>query len=443
MASTLTDRINGVNGGVAQKAPVRCATTANITLEGEQTIDGVATSGSDVLVKDQTDTTENGIWVTSTGSWVRRPDADGVRDLVRGTEVYVTDGTVNANTLWSLQASSDPIVPGTTAITFENFSNIITSGYLPVTLTSPASGEYIRYNGSVWANYDLMAANNAFTGNNSFSGNHTLTGDFIVPMGTELTVASNTITFTRMNHPVGSGGAASVDVNTMAGGADGTLFLTSAADAAETINFKHGVDNVYVPTLTDISLDNTGRYVGWIYDPTTSNYVALFDGTTKEYVDATIASNAALYQANFLHVQDQKSTGTDGGSSSATTWNPRTLNTVVTNSISGSSLSSNQITLPAATYYIEVSAPAYNVTGNQLRLYDVTGTATILTGKSHYSNSTVENQAELFGRFTLSTSSALRLDHYTVGATATFGLGVASDSGETEIYADVRIWKVS
>lgn len=285
MASTLTDRINGVNGGVAQKVPVKCATTANIMLEGEQTIDGVSTSESYVLVKDQTDSSENGIWVTSTGLWTRRPDADGVRDLVRGSEVYITDGTVNGDTLWSLRASSDPIVPGTTEITFENFSNVITSGYLPVTLTSPASGEFVQYNGSAWVNYNLFVDDLTFSGNNSFSGSHTLSGDFAAPTGSELTVSSNTITFTRMNHPVGSGGASSVDVNTMAGGSDGAIFITTAADAAETINFKHAVDNVYIPTLTDISLDDTRRYVGWVYDAASTNYIALFDGTTKEYVD--------------------------------------------------------------------------------------------------------------------------------------------------------------
>jgi len=46
------------------KIPCIVATTANITLSGEQTIDGVLTSTNRVLVKDQTAGAENGIYVT-------------------------------------------------------------------------------------------------------------------------------------------------------------------------------------------------------------------------------------------------------------------------------------------------------------------------------------------------------------------------------------------
>ena len=55
MSSTQTDRIDGLSTSVAMKAPVVVATTANITLSGLQTIDGVSVvTGDRVLVKDQT-----------------------------------------------------------------------------------------------------------------------------------------------------------------------------------------------------------------------------------------------------------------------------------------------------------------------------------------------------------------------------------------------------
>ena len=53
MASPTTDRRQGLSGAVAFKAPVACATTANITLSGEQTLDGVLTSASRVLGFDE------------------------------------------------------------------------------------------------------------------------------------------------------------------------------------------------------------------------------------------------------------------------------------------------------------------------------------------------------------------------------------------------------
>ncbi len=97
MASTSTDILDGVSSSLAVKAPVRVATTAAITLSGLQTIDGVTVvAGDRVLVKNQTDATDNGIWKASSGTWTRAADFNGARDVVQGTMVKVTAGTVNA-----------------------------------------------------------------------------------------------------------------------------------------------------------------------------------------------------------------------------------------------------------------------------------------------------------------------------------------------------------
>lgn len=79
--------------------PVAVATTANITLSGEQTIDGVLTSASRVLVKDQTAPGENGIYVSASGAWARASDMDAA-GVVAGTAVSVAGGTVGEATTW-------------------------------------------------------------------------------------------------------------------------------------------------------------------------------------------------------------------------------------------------------------------------------------------------------------------------------------------------------
>ncbi len=118
MASTTTDRLAGVTAGLASKAPVRVATTANITLSGAQTIDAVAVVADDrVLVKNQTDGIENGVYDVKTGAWVRSLDFDGSRDVVSGTFVVVTSGSVGARTAWQI-STSNPITIGTTSIAF-------------------------------------------------------------------------------------------------------------------------------------------------------------------------------------------------------------------------------------------------------------------------------------------------------------------------------------
>lgn len=121
---TTTDRIAGLNGSVGFKAPCRAATTAAITLSGQQTIDGVAiVAGDRVLVKNQNSAVDNGIYIASTGAWSRALDFNGVRDARNGTMVYVTNGSTNGAKVWAMSAT-DPVTVGTTAITFSSVLNI-------------------------------------------------------------------------------------------------------------------------------------------------------------------------------------------------------------------------------------------------------------------------------------------------------------------------------
>jgi hypothetical protein len=118
MTSVSTDRRQSVNAGRALKVPCRAATTANIALSGEQTIDGVAcVTGDRVLVKNQTSSVNNGIYVVDTGTWSRAVDFDGTYDAGNGTLVEVNSGTVSARLVYVL-TTADPITIGTTSLTF-------------------------------------------------------------------------------------------------------------------------------------------------------------------------------------------------------------------------------------------------------------------------------------------------------------------------------------
>lgn len=122
MTSTYLDRLQGIETSVAIKAPALVATTANITLSGEQTIDGVAVvSGDRVLVKDQTSAIDNGIWEVSTGTWSRSEDFNGPRDAVMGTRAFVVSGTANGNREWMLTTVSPEI--GVTDLAFIEFGS--------------------------------------------------------------------------------------------------------------------------------------------------------------------------------------------------------------------------------------------------------------------------------------------------------------------------------
>jgi hypothetical protein len=86
--STYSDRRQGISSALGYKAPCRVATTANITLSGFQTLDGVSLADGDsnlrVLVKNQTTASENGIYNAASSTWTRAKDFDGNSDVVRG-----------------------------------------------------------------------------------------------------------------------------------------------------------------------------------------------------------------------------------------------------------------------------------------------------------------------------------------------------------------------
>ena len=117
--------VDAVASGLDLKASVRVATSANITLSGLQTIDDVSLSSNDrVLVKNQTNAEENGIYIASSGSWTRALDADNSPngEVTSGMFTFVEEGTVSGGSGWAL-STANPIVLDTTELAFIQFSS--------------------------------------------------------------------------------------------------------------------------------------------------------------------------------------------------------------------------------------------------------------------------------------------------------------------------------
>ena len=107
--------------GLDVKASCLAGTTANITLSGTQTIDGVAViAGDRVLVKNQTTQSENGIYVVAAGAWSRSTDANTWTELVSAF-TFVEQGTTNGDTGWVCTVNAGGTL-GTTAVTWSQFS---------------------------------------------------------------------------------------------------------------------------------------------------------------------------------------------------------------------------------------------------------------------------------------------------------------------------------
>ena len=108
--------------GLDPKQSVVAATTANIaTLSGTMTIDGIAlVAGDRVLVKDQTTTSQNGVYVVAAGAWTRAADMSTWLEHV-SAYLFVDKGTTNSDVGFLCTVDAGGTLE-TTAITFVQFS---------------------------------------------------------------------------------------------------------------------------------------------------------------------------------------------------------------------------------------------------------------------------------------------------------------------------------
>ncbi|SFW54325.1 hypothetical protein SAMN03159376_02091 [Pseudomonas sp. NFACC09-4] len=151
-------------------------------------------------------------------------------------------------------------------------------------------------------------------------------------------------------------------------------------------------------------------------------------------IDADTA--AATYQRKFsIHARDEKPSGTGGGNSVAGD-QTRILNTVVTNTIVGASLASNQITLPAGTYRVQARSPYFGGDRHRAFVYNVTSGAVAALGSCENAGAAFTTQSLVAGTVTIATTSVFELRHYMQTVT-TNGLGDISADGRAEVYAEL------
>ena len=143
--------VDQIAQGLSPKQAVKCGTTANITLSGLQTIDGYTTlAGDRVLVKNQTSSAENGIYIASASAWTRSTDMD-VWSEVPGAYTVILNGTNNANTGWVCTASDTGTI-NVTAMPWVQFSGTgtyfagtgltLASNTFSITNTGVSAGTY-------------------------------------------------------------------------------------------------------------------------------------------------------------------------------------------------------------------------------------------------------------------------------------------------------------
>lgn len=114
--------------GISWKAPAKAATTVNITLSGPQTIDTVSVvAGDTVLVKNQTNLAENGIYTVQTGAWTYAIGSTTWAQYI-GAVIYIVGGSQATAAFYTTAQPGGTL--GVTAMNWYNlsFSSSYTAG---------------------------------------------------------------------------------------------------------------------------------------------------------------------------------------------------------------------------------------------------------------------------------------------------------------------------
>lgn len=258
-----------------------------------------------------------------------------------------------------------------------------------------------------------------------------LEADVSAANGIPLITGGATSILTTITH---ERGGLEADVNAY----DGLIHITGGATSNVKTNWTA---NVAPDADNDI---DEGYVVGsrWIDVTADKEYVCLdnTDGAAV-WTETTSAGGSSI---SYAILRDEKATTTDGGGCAATTWNNRDVNTEVYDPDNIVTIAANQFTPIAGDFIITVFAPCHQGDENRLRLYNVTGTASVDEGLNTKSSSAgaTTSTAVLCTKFTANGTDAYRIDHYTVTVRANDGLGLAVGDGTNEVYMTIRLEKI-
>jgi len=203
-SSEVDNLISAATSNLDIKDSVVTASLVNITLSGEQTINGVLTSSSRVGVVGQTNSEDNGIYTTGAGAWVRTSDADTDAEVTNGLSFFVgdTNSTLSGNQY--ILVTPDPITLGVTPLTFAEIPKISIAS-VAETNTGTENGKAISPLGLEGSKYlDQSLAKIAATA----SGTNTYTATISPAITSYVANQVFNITFTNANT-----GASTINLN--------------------------------------------------------------------------------------------------------------------------------------------------------------------------------------------------------------------------------------
>lgn len=233
---------------------------------------------------------------------------------------------------------------------------------------------------------------------------------------------------------------------------EGTTRVEIADDGSVTVNTSLDVDNIKIDGNTisstdtngniNITPDGTGKVVidGLSY-PTA-------DGSDGQVLTTDGSGNIAFEDAggglfeSYAVVRDEKGGTSNGGTFTSGSDQTRDLNTEHFDPDGIVSLSSNQFTLQAGTYFIRWSCPAHNVGRHISKLYNVTDSNTEEIGTVEYCPSSITTRSFGTARITIASTKAFEIRHNCQTTQVGNGFGVDTNNQlPTSVYTVVEIFK--
>jgi len=290
--------------GLRTRIIAEAATTGNIDLTADlqnaDTIDGVTlVTGDRVLVKDQTDTTANGLYIAvASGAASRDPEHDTIAELSGGM-VVVNQGTANDNKIFLCTTNSDGSL-GSTSITYTVVTPSNSGTVTSITAGTGLSGGTITSAGTI-------AIDTATTVDKTTA--QTLTNKTLTSPKINEDVAV-TSTATELNLLDGVSGLVQADftklaaidatadeIDTLDGLSRGSIIYGNAS-AATTVLTKGTVGQVLTSDGTDIAWGNISGGTSW-QSVKTSGFTAVAGegypcNTTSSAFTVTLPSSPSI-----------------------------------------------------------------------------------------------------------------------------------------------------
>lgn len=289
------------------KDTVLVASTANRALSGLAAIDGVSlVAGDRVLLKNQTTTTQNGIYIASAGAWTRATDFDTpTQTTVYGATIPVLLGTTQAATLWYVSAPTSTVIIGTTVLTFTQVAAFQPTPLLPAPIaTTGARGTALNYarGDHVHAISAATLQTLAFAWTNTHSFASTVNLNSTVNLASRLQFGSQTIVLNSISQTITltapfikvSTPSLGFAINRFDTAVDGTIIhvLNTGSINISIANFGGG-------NIAGFRVLQPGEVVTYLYDGTVSANWKEVLKAFPTFTDLVWVVSPTLYTSNF------------------------------------------------------------------------------------------------------------------------------------------------